>query len=59
MGEGIIVVKLKESVGKIVYDRYICKIYIRKFKVFVLIVCFMRKLILMEKVLYILKFFVC
>lgn len=35
MGEGIIVVKLKESVGKIVYDRYICKINIRKFKVFV------------------------
>lgn len=59
MNEGIIVVKLKESVGKIVYDRYICKIYFRKFKVFMLIVCFMRILILMKKVLYILKFFVC
>lgn len=37
MGEGIIVVKLKESVGKIVYDRYNCKKYIGKFKVIVLI----------------------
>lgn len=59
MGEGIIVVKSKESVGKIVHDRHICKINIRKFKVSVLIVCFMRKLILMEKVLHTSKSSVC